>query len=985
MTLHVHSHYSFKYGIVDIDYLINYGISNKLSCICLTDINSTSGCIEFIRKAKKNDLKPLVGIDFRNGNQQQFISIAKNNKGFKEQNKLLSKHIHSREKIPDIIVMKHCYVIYPYASYSGFELKDNEYLGVTIQDLANINFPKYSADKLVINQPFTFRNKLDYSTHRLLRAIDKNELLSKLAKEEQGSETDLFYSSDYLMKKYSNYPELINTTQKLLASCKVDFDFEQKKSNNQQSYTGSLSNDYNLLEKLTYEGLDKRYKKLTKKIKDRVTKELSLIKQRDFTTYYLINWDIVNYAKQNNIPHVGRGSGANSIIAYLLGITEVDPIELDLYFERFINLHRASPPDFDIDFAYNDRPAITQYIFDRFEHVALIGTYNTFQYKASVFELSKVFGLPEMEVDKLRKESYTYSELGKLSKLVLKYAKILTNKPSHCSVHSAGIVIAEQPITNYCATFMPPKGFATMQLDMHNAEDIKLFKFDILSQTGLAKIKDAVALVKENYPADEFDINDVKAIEQDPKVKAMISQGKALGCFYVESPAMRALLIKLKVDTYLGLVAASSIIRPGVAKSGMMQEYIHRSRNPEKIKDAHPILRKIMPETYGIMVYQEDVIKVAHLFGGLTLAEADVLRRGMSGKFRSREEFQVVENKFFSNCKERGYTPELTKQVWFQIESFAGYAFAKGHSASYSVQSYQCVYLKAYYPLEYMVSTINNAGGFYHIQFYIHEVKMLGASIHPPCINTSNSKAVLIKKDIYLGFNRIAGLDYKSIKEIVSERNHNGLYQNLDDFLDRVNIGIESLTSLIRINAFRSLHKDRKQLLWEAHLKLNKQKRINTLSLFNSQRKKIEIPQLNYYPKEDMYEQLEIMGFTLGNVFDLIEEKIEDEVLVKDFNKYVGKTINILGFLVTYKKTKTSTGKTMCFGNFLDREGQHIDTTLFPRVLEKYPFRGRAVYKIVGKLVDDYGHISIETISMKKINYTEDPRYTKQNKFKKAV
>ena len=228
-----------------------------------------------------------------------------------------------------------------------------------------------------------------------------------------------------------------------------------------------------------------------------------------------------------------------------------------------------------------------------------------------------------------------------------------------------------------------------------------------------------MAAVTYNHPTHPaIDIHDIKRFKQDEKIKYLLKNAKAIGCFYVESPAMRMLLKKLQVATYLGLVAASSVIRPGVSKSGMMREYILRYRKPERRKDAHPILLEIMPETYGVMVYQEDVIKVAHYFGGLNLGEADMLRRGMSGKFRSRDEFMKVKNQFFENCKTKGHSLELTSEIWRQIESFAGYAFAKGHSASYAVESYQSLFLKAYYPLEYMVATINNFGGFYYVELY---------------------------------------------------------------------------------------------------------------------------------------------------------------------------------------------------------------------------------------------------------------------------
>ncbi|MEQ8715044.1 MAG: DNA polymerase III subunit alpha, partial [Cyclobacteriaceae bacterium] len=532
-----------------------------------------------------------------------------------------------------------------------------------------------------------FRNKRDFNAHRLLRAIDNNTLLSKLPATEQGETTDMLLSAEEMLRWYEDFPALLHNTERILEMCEIQFEFgEDIPHKNQKTYTGSEQEDFEMVRQLCEANLHYRYPNPTQKIYDRIKTELDIIQQKGFLAYFLINWDIVRFARKNDYPYVGRGSGANSIIAYLLRITDVDPIDLDLYFERFINLYRRNPPDFDIDFASRDRNIITQYIFDRFPNTSLLATYSTFQYRAVVRELGKVFGLPSHEIDKI---SAGHAPTDDLSALVFKYGEWIQGLPSHLSIHAGGILISEQHIHHYSATNLPPKGFPTVQFDMIVAEDVGLYKFDILGQRGLSKIKDTLEIVKQNHPeAPEIDIHDVKRFFEDQQVKELLKEGKAIGCFYVESPAMRMLLKKLKADHYMGLVAASSIIRPGVAKSGMMREYILRFRQPERIKDAHPVLLDIMPDTFGVMVYQEDVIKVAHYFADLTLAEADVLRRGMSGKYRSREEFQSVRDKFFENCAKKDYPDGLAPGVWRQIESFAGYAFSKGHSASYAVESY---------------------------------------------------------------------------------------------------------------------------------------------------------------------------------------------------------------------------------------------------------------------------------------------------------
>ncbi|MFT6809003.1 MAG: DNA polymerase III alpha subunit, partial [Saprospiraceae bacterium] len=546
------------------------------------------------------------------------------------------------------------------------------------------------------------------------------------------------------------------------------------------------------------------------------------------------------------------------------------------------------------------------------------------------------------------------------------------------SVHSAGILISEKPIHYFTATDLPPKGFATTQFDMIISEDVGLYKYDILGQRGLGKIKDAIALVRENQPEAELvDIHDVKPLLQDPNINDLIRKAKCIGCFYVESPAMRMLLRKLEVDNYLGLVAASSIIRPGVAKSGMMREYILRHKNPARRKQAHPIMWEIMPETYGVMVYQEDVIKVAHIFAGLDLGEADVLRRGMSGKYRSREEFQKVKEKFISNCRERGEPDKTIQEIWNQTESFAGYAFAKGHSASYAVESYQSLYLKAYFPIEYMVAVLNNGGGFYRPELYIHEARICGAIIHPPCVNHSEYETTLEGKNIYLGFHLLNNLDRETSDKIVQSRHAHGNYKTLDDFMARNFLGIEQLDILVRIDAFRTTGVNRRSLLWKAYYQSHHQKpAVEQQQLFKPRSKNFKFPKFEITALEDAFDQIELLGFPLSSPFLLLEQENTNKLTSKDLSQLINKKVSIVGYLITAKRTKTSNGKQMFFGTFLDIEGDWIDTVHFPPVAAQFPFRGKGIYKVIGKVVEEFGFQTIEVASMERLPYITDPRYT---------
>ncbi len=979
----IKSHFSLRYGLISPEEIVKWTKQAGYVHTVLADINSTSSTLSYVREAQNQGIEPIIGIDIRNGIECCYVIIARNNRGLHEANHFLTCYLHRGNDFPEAPPhLGNCIVIYPWGKEPKL-LKENEWIGVGSRQLSRLTMQKNKAryDRMIALEFMTFRNKKDFNAHRLLRAIDHNILLSKLPKEQQADENEKFISYNELQERFIDFPELLNRSNQLLSSCSLHFEFgDDAKPQNVATYTGSKSEDLELLRQLCANGLDYRYPEVTDEIIARIEMEIEIIAEKDYLSYFLITWDFTTYARSKGYFYVGRGSGANSIVAYLLRITDVDPLELDLYFERFINLYRKNPPDFDIDFSWKDRDDVTRYIFERYPNTALLCTYNTFQYSAAIRELGKVFGLPKSEIDLLSKGKFDFSKLDQLSQLVINYSKYIHGLPSHLSVHAGGIIISEKPITWYSGTFMPPKGYPTTQFSMLEAEDVGLYKFDILSQRGLGKIHDALEIIAENQPEKpNHDIHDVAYFKQDEKIKELLRSARAMGCFYVESPAMRMLMVKLQVDTYLGLVAASSIIRPGVAQSGMMREYILRHRYPEKRKEAHPILQEIMPDTYGVMVYQEDVIKVAHHFADLTLAEADVLRRGMSGKFRSREEFNKVKETFFNNCQRKGFKDQLIGDIWRQIESFAGYAFSKGHSASYAVESYQSLYLKAYYPLEYMTACINNFGGYYRTEVYVHEARTWGAKILAPSLNFGEYECLLKGNELILGFILVSGLESKTILQVLEERKQHGIFQNFDDLMKRCFIPLEQLVLIIRIGGLNDFPENRKELLWKAHLYHNKVREKDSLpQLFESERKQFNLPKLSDQDLELAFEQMELLGFPLCNPFELLSTQPLPHIMAHEIPHQLGQKITTYGYLVALKKSYTSKGDPMYFGTFIDRNGDILDTVHFPEVSKKYPFYGKGIYRISGVVSEEFGYYSIEVGEMDKQHFMEDVRFSEE-------
>lgn len=1068
MYLVAHTYYSLRYGTLSPARLVEAAAERGIEALALTDVNNTSAAGEFVHLCQQAGIRPLLGIDFFSDGQRLYTGLARNADGFCALNRFLSVHSIQGRPLPLLasewewnpadVAFIYPRLVKPIERFANFE-----YLGIRPEHVHRLFSSPVCQhlQRLVAFSPITFLDDEGWELHRVLRAIDRNTLLSKLQPSDHAPKTERMHSPTVLQDFYKLYPQLLENARQLALDCHVEL--QTGLCVNRQTFTGSREGDYQLLEKLTMEGFKRRFfhskdsnatacqadslrqtnyrqahcpkgeakspqpttalpegRSRTSTADNRpaclttgrsqpearLRRELEVIREMNFCAYFLITWDIVRYAQTAGYHHVGRGSGANSLVAYCLGITDVDPLELDLYFERFINRNRPSPPDFDIDFSWDERDDVTDYIFKRYgwEYTALLATYSTFQFNAAVREVGKVFGLPKEEIDnfaddllrKMGTEEVRYwkrEQGGRLLRSdedpqrrhlpsdihaqVLRFAKQLHGFPNHLSIHAGGVLISERPIFYHTALQMMPKGFAIAHFDMHHAEDLGFHKFDVLSQRGLGHIKDAVELIKLNQ-GKAVDIHDVAAIKNDERVRAQLRSGHCMGCFYIESPAMRGLLKKLRCDTYLHLVAASSIIRPGVAQSGMMKEYIRRFHAPHDFDYLHPVFKEHLSETFGVMVYQEDVMKIVHHFAGLGLDESDMLRRLMSGKKRQGDQFEVLKQKYFDNCRRLGHSETLAQEVWRQVESFAGYSFCKAHSASYAVESFQSLYLKAYYPLEFMVAVINNFGGFYRTEYYFHEARMAGATIHAPCVNNSHYLTSLRNKDIYVGFIHLNGLERQTAARIVHQRSVGGPFRSLADFISRVDIGASQLELLIRIGAFRFTGLSKSALLWEKNAVFNPREKFEPSGLlFPDPHEHYELPSLEEGPYDQAFDEIELLGFPLCSPFELLADPnwAAEGITAADLPRSVSRYVTMIGYYVCRKDVRTVKKELMHFGTWLDRDGHFFDTVHFPNFAKNSPFRGRGIYRIEGRVVEEFGFCSLEVVKMEKLPFRKDDRY----------
>jgi len=715
-----------------------------------------------------------------------------------------------------------------------------------------------------------FINEEDYEIHKILTAIKERATIDSVDENLLAQGQAFLKSSDEMKNLFSLCPEAVSNTYQIVERCKIKLPIGKLRFPKFKVPEGE--SDFSYLQKLCYQGVEKRYFQSNRrdksrpdsrglihqtrkddKVTNRLNYELNIINQMGYSSYFLIVWDIVNFAKTKGIPTVGRGSAADSIVSYLLGITNVDPIKYDLYFERFLNPERIDPPDIDVDLCWKRRDEVLNYVYEKYgaEYVAMICTFVTFAGRSTIREVGKAMGLSNSELTtytqhiphrsakaieqamELLPESRELPVDDELFNTILRVAKKIDGLPRHLSIHPGGIVISPEPLTTNVPLQYTTKGIVVTQYDMYQIEDLGLLKIDLLGQRSLSVIADTVKMIEKNHNI-KIDIQNIDY--EDELLISLLKDGKTIGCFQIESPGMRALLKKCKANNYELVVALSSVIRPGPSDSGMMKKFIRRHLKLERVRYTHPSLEEILKSTYGIMVYQEDVLKIASSIAGMSLGRADLLRRAMSKK-RSAEKMNAMKKEFIQGAINNNVSERIAKEIWRQMRSFAGYAFCKAHSASYSDISFQAVYLKAHYPAEFMACVISNGGGFYDTHAYISEARRMGLKILLPCVNESemywigrlgenesDSKLTPLPCPppqggrggwgIRVGLIQVKGLKYNTLERVVKER-EKGRYKSFLDFYKRVQPTYSECETLIKSGVFHSFNYTTPQLLWQ--------------------------------------------------------------------------------------------------------------------------------------------------------------------------
>jgi error-prone DNA polymerase len=975
------------WGVPTVEALCQAAQSQGQHSLALTDTNGLYGAIRFLEVAREHGLKPILGAELVSG-PHRAVLLAKNPTGYANLCRILSaRHCDaSFEFMPTVAQHRRGLVVLsddPVA-LTAWQAESREDLYVELTAGPALPDAVALSRRLTLPPVATtraaFLHPMDYQAHRLLRAIAETTTLSRLRADHCALPSHWLMPEAVLARHVPHVPEAVTITRQIAEQCHTNWDFKQTIFPSFRHLSSDAA--FETLHRRTYDGAVWRYGTLSAAVRQRVEKELVVIHEKGYAEYFLVVNEIVRQAPRT----CGRGSAAASIVSYCLGITHVDPIRHNLLFERFLNPGRHDPPDIDVDFPWDERAAILEWVFKQYghQHAAMVANQNTLATRAALREIAKVYGLHAAEIGKAlnflqRRADFVDVQPGmtvqdwardvcKALNLRNPWAEIFywsTQLDGHfrnLGLHPGGVVLVPDEIRRYVPVEISASNLPVIQWEKDQTEEAGLVKIDLLGNRSLAVIRDAIAAVARNtgHVIDYATWDPMS----DPATNDLIRRGETMGCFYVESPATRLLLKKLwgrmpperraVADVFEYLVVVSSLIRP--AANTFAEDFIRRAHG-EPYTSPHPLLDEILAETHGIMVYQEDVMKVAVALGGFPVEDGDQLRKVLSKKHKARQ-LRDYQLQFYKGAMSRGAELSVIDAIWSMIMSFAGYSFCKPHSASYAQVSFKSAYLRAHYPAEFIAAVVSNQGGYYSAFAYLSEGRRMGLTILPPDINASVWAYRGSGATVRVGLMQIKGLQEDLAKRIIAERETDGPYRSLSDFLSRVKLDYAQAKLLIKAGCFDSIAGEltRPALLWR---------------VFALQATKppsfIPIP-TEYSAQKKLHHELTLFGFPLHcHPLDLFTEALATtpHILAKNVGQYVGKEVTLIGWLITEKIVSTKKGDPMEFMTLEDQTGMY-DATVFPATYRQYChlLATSQAYVVTG-LVEE--HFATVTVTVKSL------------------
>ena len=992
--LHVHSSLSPNWGLHSPETICAQAVAMGCPTIALTDRNGFYAIPRFLQAAREAGIAPIIGCEAVTA-LNRAVLLARDEEGYANIARLLSD-LHCRKKF-DLLqglaeFRRGVVVISDDAKLLSTLKKDSdEALFVELSPGHALHRSLALARDLKLPPVATSRALLlsrdDFHLHRVLRAIHLNTKLSRLKAEETACDSDLLFSPGKMAEFFPHCPEALENSLHAARLCRTDWDLSRTVFPAFREFDADSA--YQELQRRSRAGAHWRYGSIDQAVEARLAKELSIIRDKGFSHYFLV----VEEISKQSTRTCGRGSAAASLVAYCLGITHVDPIRHNLFFERFLNEGRTDPPDIDMDFPWDERDAILDFAFARYgaKRAAMVANHVGFKGRSALREVAKVYGLPDFEIKEMterisgfwksdqtaaaisRHPLFKGEQLSRDWQEIAQTAQRLGGQLRHLSLHCGGLIIVPDEIRKYVPVELSRKGLPLIQWEKDQAEDAGLVKIDILGNRSLAVIRDAMAAAKLASGV-EIDYASWKPYD-DEKTRDMLRRGLTIGCFYLESPSIRLLLRKIwsstappetfALDIFEVLVQASSIIRP--AANSFIQEYLARMQG-KPWTHLHPLLASVLEETLGIAIYQEQITQIAMELAGFSAYEGDQLRKVITKKHKEKK-LADYRKLFFSGGSAKGVAEKTLEAIWEQILSFAGYSFCKPHSASYALLSGKAAFMKAHFPAAFMAAVVSNQGGYYSAFAYLSESRRLGLAILPPDINQSDYRYTGREQTLRVGLMQIDGLTGVGCAGLLRERSERGVFTSFQNFLRRANVARCDAERLVKAGCFDSLEGKEKRptLLWEL---LNFQQQSTGLLFEQS----TELPHAPAYDaKTVLRQEVESLGFlvsqhplTLYKEAWLRHKPIKGSELIR----FSGKWVTMVGWWITTKMVEDKNGRPMEFVSFEDVTAI-FDATFFPDVYARFcrKLSQRRPYLIKGVVEEEFG---VATLRVKWVGFLDE-------------
>lgn len=1015
--LHTHTCYSLLDGANKIPELMARTKALGMDSIAITDHGVMYGVIEFYKEAKKAGLKAIIGCEVyvaprslrdkvagSDDSPYHLVLLAQNQEGYQNLLKLVStawlEGFYYKPRVDKELLRKHSSGLIALSAclageVSSLLMQDNPekaketaliyqeifgagnfYLELQDHGLAEqrkinsglITLSGETGIPLVATNDIHYLKREDAAVQDILLCVQTGKSLQD--QDRLRFETEEFYlkSEEEMRALFGDYPESITNSAAIAERCQVDFSFGKNHLPFYEVPRGYDADSY--LAELCQKGLKKRYGDINSVLEERLAFELVTIKRMGYSSYFLIVWDFIRYAKEKGIfVGPGRGSAAGSLVSYVLEITDIDPLKYDLLFERFLNPERVSMPDIDIDFCFERRGEVIEYVVHKYgaDRVAQIITFGTLAARAAVRDTGRAMGVPLAMVDKVAKlipmelgvtierALETSPDLAKMAKQdplvqeLLDKARALEGIPRHAGTHAAGVVISREPLDTYLPLTRTAEGMVSTQFDKDTVEEIGLLKMDLLGLRTLTVINNTVNLIGTSHGKtiglDGIPLDDAQAYR-------LLSEGDTIGVFQLESSGLRAILRDLKPSTFEDIIALVALYRPGPLGSGMVADFIRRRHGELKASYIHPALEPVLRTTYGVIIYQEQVMRIASELGGFTLGEADLLRRAMGKK--KPDIIAGLRQQFMDGAAKKGIDQDSAGKIFDLMEYFAGYGFNKSHSAAYALLAYQTAYLKAHYPVEFMAALLTSVmESSDRVPFYIEECRQHKIAILPPDVNESREKFTVSQGKLRFGLAAIKQVGISAIENIMRER-EKAPFTSLQDFCERVDLSQVNrriIENLIKAGAFGSVPGTRAQHLEILHACMEqgtlsqRGKNSNQLTLMDfaeedaAYNPPVPLPAVrDFFEKEILSMEKEVLGLylsghPLAEYQDLIRKMtthtIEEVVQAED-----GQTVKLAGLITAIRRTVTKRGEAMAYFMLEDLTGS-LETLVFPKNLEK--------------------------------------------------